>query len=182
MNAIHIVLITLIIVAAIVVTLYIRKMNKLTFYKTRKIEAEKVIEEELNNRYELIQSSKEVVKKNTKKEMDFYQQLENTKNANINTIEFEKQLTTALATLELISNDYPKINDKKDFKEIMRKLEESTTKLDAAKSFYNSNNNKLNELLKKFPTNLIGKIKGYERNSNYEAKEIFNAIEEDIRF
>ena len=182
MNAIYIVLITLIIVVAIVVTLYIRKMNKLKFYKTRTIQAQSVIEEELEKRYELIISSKDIVKKNTKKDMDFYEQLEKTKSANISTIEFEKQLTTALATLELISNDYPKINDKKGFKELMRSLEESTTKLDAAKSFYNSNNNKLNELLKKFPTNLIGKIKGYTINPNYEAKEIFNAIEEDIRF
>ena len=181
MNAIHIVLITLIILVAIIVTYYIRKINKLKFYKTRTTEAEKVIEEELDIRYELIQSSKEVVKKNTKMDLNFYEDLEKTKSANISTIEFEKQLTQAIATIELISTDYPKLNDKKDFKEIYRKLDESTTKLNAAKSFYNTNNNKLNELLKKFPTNLIGKINKFEINSNYEAKEIFNSIEEDIR-
>ena len=182
MNAIHIILITIIILVAVIVTLYIRKMNKLKFYKRRTVEAEKVIEEELENRYKLIESSKDVVKKNTKMDLDFYDDLEKTKSSNINTIEFEKQLTAALATLHLIANDHPKINDKKDFKEIMRKLEESDTKLDAAKSFYNTNNNKLNVLLKKFPTNIIGKLNKYSINSNYEAKEIFNAIEEDIRF
>ena len=181
MNAIHIVLITILILTTIIVTLYIRKNNKLKFYKRRTEAAEKVIEEELDIRYELITSSKEVVKKNTKMELNFYEDLEKTKSANINTVEFEKQLTTALATLHLISNDYPKLNDKKDFKEIMRKLDESDTKLDAAKSFYNSNNNKLNTLLKQFPTNIIGKFNKYKISPNYEAKEIFNAIEEDIR-
>ena len=182
MNAIYIILITLIIIIAVMVTLYIRKMNKLKFYKTRTVEGEGVIEKELEIRYDLVMSSKALVKKNTKMDLNFYEDLEKTKSANINTIEFEKQLTASIATLNVITDDYPKLLDKKDYKEILRKISESTTKLDAAKSFYNSNNNKLNELLKKFPTNLIGKIKGYTINPNYEAKEIFNAIEEDIRY
>lgn len=181
MNAIHIILITLIILVAIIVTYYIRKITKLKFYKTRITEAEQVIEDELEIRYDLIQSTKTIVQKNTKMDLNFYEDLANTKNSNINTIEFEKKLTQAIATIELISTDYPKINDKKDFKEIHRKINESDTKLNAAKAYFNTNNNKLNELLKKFPTNIIGKLNKYKINPNYEAKEIFNSIEEDIR-
>ncbi len=181
MNATHIVLITLLIVVTILVTLYIRKISKLKFFKIRTNEAEKVIEEELKIRHELIMSTKPIVQKNTKMDLNFYDDLENIMNSNINTIELEKKLTAAIATIHLIINDYPKIIDKKGFREIMRKISESDTKINAAKSFYNTNNTKLNDLLKKIPTNIIGKFKGYKISSNYEAKEIFNAIEEDIR-
>jgi len=181
MNATHIILITLLIIITILVTLYIRKIFKLKFLKTRTNEAEKVIEEELKLRHDLIMSTKPIVKKNTKMDLNFYDELEKMTNSNINTIELEKQLTASIATLHVIINDYHKIIEKKDFRDIMRKISESDTKLNAAKSFYNNNNSKLNDLLKKFPTSLIGKLKGYKISSNYEAKEIFNAIEEDIR-
>ena len=181
MNATHIVLITLLIVVTIVVTLYIRKISKLKFYKTRTTEAEKVIEEELKIRQDLINETKPIVKKNTKMELDFYDELEKLTSSNISTIELEKQLTACIATINMITDDYPKLLDKKGYKDILRKISESTTKLDAAKQFYNNNNNRLSELLKTFPSNIIGKIKGYEATSNYDAKEIFNAIEEDIR-
>ena len=96
MNAIHIILITLIILVAIIVTYYIRKITKLKFYKTRITEAEKVIEDELEIRYDLIQSTKTIVQKNTKMDLNFYEDLANTKNSNINTIEFEKKLTVQI--------------------------------------------------------------------------------------
>jgi hypothetical protein len=114
MNAIYIILITLIIIVAVMVTLYIRKMDKLKFYKTRTVEAEGVIEKELEIRYDLVMSSKALVKKNTKMDLNFYEDLEKTKSANINTIEFEKQLTASIATLNVIKDDYPKLLDKKD--------------------------------------------------------------------
>ena len=181
MNATHIFLITLVILIAIVVTLYIRKMSKLKFYKTRTTEAEKVIEEELKLRHELINETKPIIQKNTKMDLDFYEDLEKYTSSNISTIELEKQLTACIATINMITDDYPKLLDKKGYKDILRKISESTTKLDAAKQFYNNNNNRLSELLKTFPSNIIGKIKGYEATSNYDAKKIFNAIEEDIR-
>lgn len=181
MNATHIVLITLLIVVTIVVTLYIRKISKLRFFKTRTTEAEKVIEEELKLRHDLIKETKPFIQKNTKMDIDFYDELEKMTSSNINTIELEKELTKAIVTINMITDDYPKLLNKKDYKEILRKLSESTTKLDAAKQFYNNNNNRLSELLKTFPSNIIGKIKGYESTPNYDAKQIFNAIEEDIR-
>ena len=64
----------------------------------------------------------------------------------------------------LIETDYPKISKKKDFKETIVKLNESNTIIKAAKTFYNENNKEIVKLLKKFPTNILGKFKTIKIN------------------
>ena len=88
-------------------------------------------------------------------------------------------IANAIDTIYVIKNDYPKINEKKEFKEIIKKLTESDTKINAAKSFYNKNNTILIDYLKRFPSNIIGKINKISIRPSYEAKDIFNEINEE---
>lgn len=181
MNSIIIILLTIIIIASIFIMLYITLYNKLQFSKIRIDEAEKVILEELQNRYELIENCKKTIEKNTKMDLTIFSDLEKIKKSNISSYDYEKKITEAVATIYLIKNDYPKIEEKKEFKEILRKLNESDTKLDAAKSFYNKNNSKLISLIKAFPSNIIALIHGIKVQPFYDAKEIFNEIDDGIK-
>lgn len=181
MNTIIIILSTIIIIIAIFTISYISLYNKIQFSKIRIDEAERVIIEELKNRYNLIMDSKKTIEKNTKMDLSMFQDLETRMNGNINSYDLEKRITEVIATIYLIKNDYPKIEEKKEFKEIIRKLTESDTKLTAAKSFYNKNNAKLNGLIKAFPSNIIGMIHGIKPQPYYDGKEIFNEIDDGIK-
>lgn len=181
MKTILIILLTIIIIIAILAMLYITLYNKIQFSKIRIEEAEKVIIEELNNRYELIKKCKKTIEKNTKMDLTLFSDLEKAMNTNINSYDLEKKITEAVATIYIIKNDYPKIEEKKDFKEIIRKLNESDTKMIAAKSFYNKNNSKLISLIRSFPSNIVALIHSIKTQPYYDAKEIFNEIDDGIK-
>lgn len=181
MHTIIIILLTIIIIASILTIIYITLYNKIQFSKIRVDEAEKVIIEELQKRYEILFKSKKIIEKNTKMDLTIFSDLEKLKNSNVSSFDFEKKITESIATIYLIKNDYPKLEEKKEFKEILRSLNESDTKIIAAKSFYNKNNSELNTLLKIFPSNIIGLIHGIKPQPYYDGKEIFNEIDDGIK-
>lgn len=181
MNTIIIVLSTIIIIISIIAISYITLYNKIQFSKIRIEEAERVILEELKIRYDLIMSSKTTIEKNTKMDLSMFQELETRMNSKITSFELERKITEVIATIYLIKNDYPKIEEKKEFKEIIRKLNESDTKIIAAKSFYNKNNAQLNALVKAFPSNLLAMIHNIKPQGYYDGKEIFNEIDDGIK-
>lgn len=181
MQTVIIILLTIIIIISFIAMIYIILYNKLEFSKIRTEQAENAILDELHNRYDLIMKCKKGIEKNTKMDLSIFSDLEKTKQTNISSYDFERKIAQAVSTIYLIQNDYPKIAEKKDFKETIRKLNESNTKINAAKSFYNKNNKELNELIKSFPSNIISLIKGIKTKPFYEAIEIFNETDDGIK-
>lgn len=181
METILIILLTIIIIASLLAMSYIILYNKIQFSKIRIEQAETVILEELKNRYDLIIKCKKAVEKNTKMDLTLFSDLEKTKQTNITTYDLERKINDAVNTIYLIKNDYPKIEEKKDFREVIRKLNESGTKINAAKSFYNKHNKELITLIKSFPSNIIALIHGIKIQPFYEAVEIFNETDDGIK-
>ena len=148
METILIILLTIIIIATLLAMSYFILYNKIQFSKIRIEQAETVILGELKNRYDLIIKCKKAIEKNTKMDLSLFSDLEKTKNSNITSYDLERKINEAVNTIYLIKNDYPKIEEKKDFREVIRKLNESDTKINAAKSFYNKHNKELITLIK----------------------------------
>ena len=181
METILIILLTIIIVLALLAMSYFILYNKIEFSKIRIEQAETVILDELKNRYDLIIKCKKAIEKNTKMDLTLFSDLEKTKESNITSYDLEKKISEAVNTIYLIKNDYPKIEEKKDFREVIRKLNESDTKINAAKSFYNKHNKELISLIKSFPSNIIALIHGIKIQPFYEAVEIFNESDDGIK-
>lgn len=175
------IILTIIIIISILILIYITLYNKILFLKTKISEANEVITNELNIRYEIILSLKKVIEKNTKMDISIFQELENQKKATTSSYEFDDKINKSILTINLIKEDYPKLNEKKDFKEALRKIDESNNKIEAAKSFYNKNNSTLTKLSKKFPSNIITKINKIKISPNYSAKEVFNEEDDLIK-
>lgn len=171
-----IIILTLIIIVAILTMIYINNYNKLLYYKKRVEYAESVILEELNVRLELVNKTKSIIKKNTKMDLDIYETLEKAKDSP--SMDYEKEITNAIQTIYLVMTDYPKLEEKKEFKKIIRELEESDTKIDAAKSYYNDNTQVLNDMVKSFPSSIIAIFTKTKVKPFYEAKKIFKEEEQ----
>lgn len=181
METILIILLTIIIIVTLLAMSYFILYNKIQFSKIRIEQAETVILGELKNRYDLIIKCKKAIEKNTKMDLSLFSDLEKTKNSNITSYDLERKINEAVNTIYLIKNDYPKIEEKKDFREVIRKLNESDTKINAAKSFYNKHNKELITLIKSFPSNLIALIHGIKIQPFYDAIEIFNETDDGIK-
>ena len=114
-------------------------------------------------------------------DLTLYSDLEKIKNTNISSYELEKKITTAISTIYLIKLYVYLFEERKNFKDIIRKLNESDTKNRAAKSFYNKNNARLISLIKTFPSNIIALIHGIKVQPYYDGKEVFNEIDDGIK-
>ena len=90
---------------------------------------------------------------------------------------YNAKIETTIQTIEIIRNDYPKLDKKKDFKELVTKLEESTTYINAAKSYFNSYNKNLLTYSRKFPTNIMCLIMKIKKKPYYEGKDVFSDID-----
>ena len=166
-----IVVLTLIILVTLFVSYLFIKNEKLTYYKMRIDKAEEQIEKELDNRYDIVKEIQKTIEKSTKKELKIYKDLDELKNKKtISTIDYDNLLDELVQMIYLIETDYPKISKKKDFRETITKLDESNTLIRADKTFFNDNNKELNSLLKVFPTNVLGKLRGIKILPNYEIK------------
>lgn len=179
MNTILIVILTIILIIAIVITFYILQFKKIEYYKIRVNEAEKLIIEELNRRFDLIMQTEKEIKKKIKKELDFYHELEKVKKSTITSYDLDLEINQAVNTIYKIEEDYPKILENKEIKNVLRDIRESDNKIVAAKSFYNTNANKLNDLIKKIPYNIIAKLNKIKIAHLYEASEMFDELKED---
>ena len=114
-------------------------------------------------------------------DLTLFSDLEKVKETNISSYDLERKINQAISTIYLIKNDYPKIEEKKDFREVIRKLNESDNKINAAKSFYNKNNKELITLIRSFPSNIISLIHKVSVQPFYESIEIFNEKDDGIQ-
>lgn len=174
MNATLIIIATIALLIVIIVCVYKYNLTKLNSYKSRIDGSQKVISDELEERYQLVLKTKTMVSKITKKEIDFYKDLEEIKNTNISSFDLDKKINNAIDTIKVINNDYKKLSEKKEFKEILRKLDESDTKITAAKSFYNKNNNLLVTFTKKFFPKVVATLNKIKIQPFYETVELFD--------
>ncbi len=174
MNATLIIFATIALLIVIIVCVYIYNLTKLKTYKSRIDGSSKVIIDELEERFQLILKTKPMVNKITKKEIDFYNELEKIKKSSISSYELDTKINSAIDTIKVINNDYKKLSEKKEFKEILRKFDESDTKITAAKSFYNKNNNLLINYTKKIVPKLIAKVNKIKIQPLYETVELFD--------
>ena len=163
------IVLTLIIISTIIASIIYNLNDKLNYYKIRVDKVEKQIEDELDNRYNIVKDIQKTIEKSTKKELKIYKDLDELKNKKtISTIEYDKMLNELIEMINLIETDYPKISKKKEFKETVVKLKDSNTIIKAEKAYYNNNNKELNSLLKKFPTKQLGALKKITIQPNYE--------------
>jgi hypothetical protein len=174
MNATVVIIATIALLIVIIVCVYCYNLSKLKMYKSRLDGSVKVINEELENRFKLVLDTKPMVNKVTKKEMDFYKNLEEIKNTNISSYDLDIEIKNAIETIRVIDTDYKKLSEKKEFKEVLRKLEESDTKITAAKSFYNKNNECLIGYTKKIVPKIIAKLNKIKIQPSYETVELFD--------
>ena len=95
--------------------------------------------------------------------------------ANANTItekaEANKELTSALNNLMLIVENYPDLESSQNFIQLSDELAGTENRIATARRDYNEAVKEYNSTVKKFPTNLMANIFGYETKEYFEASE-----------
>ncbi len=180
MDFINGLLFTIIILGGLAIV-YVVIYNKLQTTNSKIQQAESIIDETLRNKYDGLALVNNVYKKFAKNNKDYLKEIDDLKTKKITNFEFDRKLKEIFNTVMELKNDHKDLQDDKDFKKIISDIKDTDEKLAAAKIYYNKYTNQQNEIVRKFPANIIGKIHGYKVRFFFDGKDLEDDIINDFK-
>jgi len=152
---------------------YISIYNHYQTYIIRINEAEAFIDTTLRKRFDLLNKAIGIIKTNTKnKKEDVLTMITDLRSKKVDNFELDRDLYEAINEFNQYKEEYPELKNGETFIKIDLGLFESESEIVAARKYYNDIITDYNELVRKFPSNIIGKISGYK------VKVYFGSIED----
>ena len=161
--------------------LYIYQYNKLQHSKTKINQAECLIDEALRSRYDLLVRVDKYIQTELDNDKTFFKNLDKLKNENISNFDLDRRITEYYNLWMQIKNDYPDLNNKKAFKELINEDKRIDEKLQAAKSYYNKYTSELNDLIRTFPSNIVARMHKMEIKTFFDGKNMEDEIIDDFK-
>lgn len=159
---------------------YIIYFNKLNDLKTKVMEAEAIIDENLRVKYETLIRISNSLKKHMKSDKNYFKEYEKLRDMNISNFDMDRKLNEGFTLILKIIDDLNLNNDEELNKEIesIKRLDE---KLTATKNYYNKNTSLENAIIRKFPTNIIAKIHKFKIKLFFDGKDMEDEIIDDFK-
>ena len=85
--------------------------------------------------------------------------------------EVQSGLSSALARLLAVFERYPDLKANENFKELINELERTENRINVERNRYNDEARALNSTVRKFPSNIIASMRGFEKRAYFEAEE-----------
>lgn len=163
----------------ILAILYVTTYNNLVGYKLKIEKAEGIIDENLRQKYDLIAKLNVAIKKVVTKK-DYLKEYIDLKDKRISNYELDRKLTEAMNIILEVKNDYSEL-DTKDFNKNLKEIEEINETLASCKTYYNKNTTELNQIIRKFPSNIVAKIHRYKIKPFFDGKNMQDAVIDDFK-
>ena len=180
MYIIYAFLIIIIIVCLILIT-YIFFYNELQDCKIKIDEAECLIYEALRNKYDLLLKLETLIKNNIKETKINFKDLNDLKKESLSNFQLERKLVDTLLLIAKIQDDFPELEEIKEYRDYLNDIRIMDEQINAAKKFYNKYTSKSNELVRKFPSNIIAKFHNIKVRSFFDNKNLNDDIINDFK-
>jgi len=142
---------------------FISIYNHYQTYIIRINEADEFIDTTLRKRFDLLNKSIGIIKTNMKnKKDDVLETIVNLRSKKINNYELDRILYDAINEFDKYKEDIVELKNSSNFIKIELGLTESESEIVAARKYYNDIISDYNNLIKKFPTNIVGILSGYK--------------------
>jgi len=174
-------------VLAVVIIWIIAMYNRFITLTNRAEEAWSDIDVQLKRRYDLIPNLVEAVKGYMTHEAGTLQKVTEarTKAMGAQTVgehaAAENMLSDALKSLFAVSESYPDLKANTNFLELQRELSDTENKIQAARRFYNSVVQDLQNGLEQFPGNIIGSSFGFKSRDFFTLGDNEQAAKEPVK-
>lgn len=183
MNTLYIFLAVIVVVAVWVIYAY----NRFVAFANRCKEAWSDIDVQLKRRYDLIPNLVSTVQGYVKHEAGTLEKVTEarTKAMGAQSVgehaEAENMLSGALKSLFAVAESYPDLKANSNFVELQRELSDTENKIQAARRFYNSVVQDLQNALEQFPSNVVGKMFGFKPRDFFQLTESEAAAKEPVK-
>ena len=174
-------------VVAVVLVWLVWAYNNFVRLTNRSEEAWSDIDVQLKRRYDLIPNLVETVKGYAAHEAGTLQKVTEarTKAMGAQTVgehaQAENMLTGALKSLFAVSESYPDLKANSNFVELQRELSDTENKIQAARRFYNSVVQDLQNAIEQFPTNIVGSTFGFKTREFFQLGENEQVAKEPVK-
>ena len=171
MELLYALLIILVLVCLLAIV-YIFYYNRLQDIKLKIDESESIIDESLRNKYDTIVDIKSLINKSVKNNKINFKDIDMLKEINISNFDLDRRLNEYMNLIDKIKNDYKSINNNKDLNEMLNEIERIDEKITSAKTFYNKYITESNELVRKFPSNIVAKFHNIQIKNFFDNKDM----------
>lgn len=161
--------------------------NRLVALTNRAEEAWSDIDVQLKRRYDLIPNLVETVKGYASHEAGTLQKVTEarTKAMGAQSVaehaEAENMLTGALKSVFALSEAYPDLKANSNFVELQRELSDTENKIQAARRFYNTVIQDLQNALEQFPSNIVGNMFGFKTRDFFTLSDSEQVAKDPVR-
>ena len=132
----------------------------------------------LKKRWDLIPNLVETVKGYSGHEKDLLEKITELRCSNYSAmsdakkLETNSELTQALSRLFAVAENYPDLKANQNFMQLSNELSGIEADIANSRKYYNGTVRELNTFLEVFPTNIIGSVFGFQKETMFEIPEV----------
>ena len=174
------ILITCIVICLILIC-YVHIYNIFQTYIIRINEAEAFIDTTLRKRFDLLNKSIGVIKKNSQSKDDILKSLTKLKSQKLSNFELDRKLYDAINEFNEYKESIEELKNNEEFLKIELGIFESEAEIVAARKYYNDIITDYNKLVRKFPTMIVAKMSKYELKTYFDGKDMTDDVTNDFK-
>ena len=179
-NIIVLIIAIILVILTISIIIYKSFIDKIKNIISILDDSNKEYEEKLVEKHNLVLELIKIVETKYKIESKTLNDLKKVKEEDIITNENEKLLNKCYKEILDIKEDHKKQRETKAFKQLLNDYEETDLYLISLRTYHNKYTLTYNNLISKFPYNIISKFKRYSIRSLIEGKELDNDFNNDL--
>ena len=181
MNTFLIILFIVMVVMIIIGIIYIHLYNKFNESIIRINEAELRIDNNLREKYDLLNKCVSLIKNIVELDDKSFTDLAKLRARKISNFELDRVLVDVTTEFSTIYEKYKELRDNDEIYKCNKQLELIDEELVTLRNYYNNNITHYNKMIKKIPTNIIAKIKKYQEKTFYDLKNMNDEDYEDFK-
>ena len=121
------------------------------------------------------------IKNNIKETKINFKDLNDLKKESISNFQLERKLVDTVLLINKIQDDFPELEEQKDYRQLLNDIRVMDERINASKKFYNKYTSKSNELVRKFPSNIIAKFHNITIRNFFDNKDMNDDIINDFK-
>jgi Uncharacterized conserved protein len=182
------VLLAIVIIICLILIFCINTNNKFQEDIIRMNEADASIDAVLRKRFDLLNKSAEIIKKEVNKHVkededtiEVMNTIVQIRSKKLSNFELDSQLYSAIDELQKYTEEYETLKKNKEFMKIQINLMESESEVVALRKYYNDISKNYNKLAGFFPSNLVALFKKYKKKQLFEEKEEPKSLLDELK-
>ena len=171
MELLYALLIILILICLLAIV-YIFYFNRLQDTKLKIDEAEAILDESLRTKYDTIVEIKTMINKVARNNKINFKDIDSLKKEELSNFDLDRKLEEYIYLINQIFNDYKSVKQNKDLNDKLIEIKRIDEKITSAKAFYNKYISESNELVRKFPSNIVAKFHNIKIKNFFDNKDM----------